>query len=246
MLPWVKALEEKNRIIVGSSDPPSNKKKNRQHKDVIYPIFLECAALEDNLEWKGLFNDIAYDILPKGFSVRNKTLAYTDNYKTTPIRMDLEASALHQQLVSVFETKKGLNKHNKNVVIASVIPASWKEIKKRINRKNYILRFVSRKGQSYGWSVDKIDAAISLVSDWMEAGYIKQTDVILTEGEVTNVADINITQEEVTLNNNAKKKIKMPITKIHTSRLYYKLRRVPKKKQVDDDEDEVASESTAS
>lgn len=245
MLPWLKGLEEKTRINVGSSESHGSK-KNKQKKDVIYPMFLSCAAIEPDGPWKKLFEELAHGILPKGFSVRNRTLAFSNNNKTIPIRLDLEPQVLHDNLVEVFVSQKGMSRYDKKTTIAPTeIPLSWKEVKKRSNKKSHILRYLCSKGRELGWTDDQVDTNCELLSAWLECGHVRLVNVVLEKGDVTKVPDISITESGMTLERDIKDvKIKALIEQVHVSRMYCSLRSTDTPKESTEETDDSPSEST--
>jgi hypothetical protein len=243
-LPWMRSLEQRG-PIVGSTESSSKKKK--QQNDVVYPVFLKCAEMEQEQEWKDLFTDLAHDRMPKGCNVRNKTLAYTDNYKTTPVRMDLEPDELRKQLVSLFSTKKGLVRAEEEVPLApTVLPLSWKEVKRKIDRRMYILDYVCSTGSKLGWTKILEDRAYRDVSEWIDLGYIRQNEVVMENGIVKSVADVVVSETGVVLAGQNERKCKDSIQVVHLARLYQRLHRTTKKKAVAAEVVEEKSESTAS
>lgn len=233
-LPWMRTLEQRG-PIVGSTSAPS--KRRKQHKDIVYPAFVKCAEMEDSSsEWKELFDDLSRGILPKGFSVRNRTLAYTDNYKTKPIRMDIETSELREQLIELFSSKKGFvrKKSSEDSIDPTIIPEGWDNVKKKISRRLYILDYVCDKGREMGWTDDEVDTAYAQVSDWLDMGYVRQNEVVMESGNIKSVADVVIEKEGVILRAVDLKR-RAPIQRIHVSRLYQPLRRVVVKRDVQED-----------
>ena len=242
-LPWMRSLEQRG-PIVGSTDSPSKKK---QHNDVVYPIFLKCAEMEEDSDWKELFINLAHDRMPKGCNVRNKTLAYTDNYKTTPVRMDLEPAALREQLISLFSSKKGLLRLDTEVVIPpTVLPSTWKDVKKKAEKRIYILEYVAAEGDKLKWTQEQQDKAYMQVSVWLELGSIRQNEVSMEKGVVTGISDLQITKDGVHLLIQHEKKCKDSIQVVHLTRLYQRLHRSAKKKANTTEVEAEQSESTAS
>lgn len=245
MLPWLKGLEEKTRINVGSSES-HGAKKNKQKKDVIYPMFLACAEMEDDGPWKKLFEDLAHNILPKGFSVRNRTLAFSNNNKTIPIRLDLEPRVLHDELVEVFVSQKGMSRCDKRAAIAPTeVPAHWKEVKKRSNKKNHVLRYLCSEGRRLGWSEAFVDTQCKILSTWLDCGHVRLINVVLINGDVTKVPDISITEGGMSLERDIKDvKIKALIEQVHVSRMYCSLRNTETHNEAITENEETPSEST--
>src|SRR5690606_18339661 len=104
MLSWMRQNAQPGPAI-GSAVAP---KRKQQSRDVLYPIFEECAALEPDPDLRRELENLAHNILPKGFNVRNKTLAYTDNTKTITIRMDLEPDTLRKEVLELLASKRGI------------------------------------------------------------------------------------------------------------------------------------------
>jgi hypothetical protein len=222
-------------------------KKKQQHKDVIYPIFARCAEIEESPEWKQQFEDLARGILPKGFNVRNKTLAYTDSSKTIPIRMDLEPEALREELINLFSNKKGILKRViKKHQAPTQIPSKWSEVKKKISRRTYIITYVATKGLEMGWSQSLVDEAVAQVGEWLTTGQVRMNEVDFEDGHVLGVRDVELTEDGITLRDTPDRKIRCSIQTVHVSRLYQRLRPQHSKREKVEDKEEGSTTTSVS
>lgn len=224
-LPWLKALDEKNRMAVGTTVTKTNKKRNKQYKDVIYPAFMQCADLTSDENWKRLFEDLAHGVPYKGFSIRNRSLAYTNGNKTTTIRMDLEPSVLQEKIMDLVSSCRGLIKRTgEEVKIApSEVPEDWRLINMKACKKNYILRCIARQAQEQGLDDEETKSACRTVLIWMQQGSIRMPGIIMKNGEIVSIPGVVVTKDGVQLTSPPPStRTKAPLKKIHISRLYCK------------------------
>lgn len=223
-LPWLKALDEKNRVAVGTTVTVANKKRNKQYKDVIYPAFMACAELTQEESWRRVFEDLGHGVRFRGFNIRNKSLAYTNGNRTITIRMDLEPRVLMESIMDLVSTYRGLLKRDKDddeCMSPSEIPADWRMVKKKACRRNYILRFICKQARALNWSDDRTEEACSTMINWMEHGLIRMTAATMVEGEVTSIEGVTIDKEGLHLvEESVTTRSKPALMKIHISRLY--------------------------
>ena len=229
-LSWLKALDDKNKIRVGET-VTSTKEAAVSNADVIYPAFLACIPLVEEQELKNLFLDLAKGVKPKwsggksrskGFSVRNKSLAYTNGNKTIAIQMSMEPEALKDSIINLFTTHCGMMKTTKEtkVEIASS-PVNWEDVKKKISRHNYILDYVCQMGEKNGWTWSTTEAACQQMTSWIQSGDVKVPSVVMEKGKITSIPSVTFSTAGMELiPSNSSRTTPSGEDVVHISRLY--------------------------
>ena len=83
-------------IPIKSNDP----KRKGKYSIFKYPIFKECYEMEDDLYWKKIFLDMAYNKFPKSFHIQEKGLIITSHNNKNKIQEKLTLNMTDINIIS--------------------------------------------------------------------------------------------------------------------------------------------------
>lgn len=250
-LPWIEALSTKMSVPVGSTSTIS-KKRNKQHKDIMYPAVHACLEYVPDEDLKVIIDDMAHGILPKGFTFRNQSIAYTTNSRAKLVELNLDSEQLAKGLMNILATCRGMTKSKATSVAASPtdLPLTWKSINKKLQKKMYILRYVEGCAEKASWDMKLKHNCYEILMDWFNRGVLKMSSVQLENGDIVGIKSVTIDETGFKLTSEAQKiKPKTALKKVHVSRLYCPLPKKGRrcKPDVEDEQEggEQPSESTS-
>lgn len=169
-------------------------------RDVIYPEIKQCEDYITDVFWKKLFDDMSRGKCPKNIVIFNNTVSSV--YKRNGFIYDFrnkDPETIAKDLVEILKTngciyslsdlkkeQKDSNDNNNNIKYDS-----WKQIKTRKIRQQYIHNFVLKQSQKYKLNDSSSKNLINMINLALnEFKTHKSDDVEFKNNEITNIKDI--------------------------------------------------------
>lgn len=179
-------------------------RKIRKEPVIKYPIFEECAKLEDIPFWKTLFEEFSKGIFPKGFAFKDKALTYKRLRKKGLQKIDLPTNPREAK-----ETVKNFVKSETGTIpvdemirkriemsIAlkqNLVPddMTWKDIRAPTIKRQLINAYVYDYVE--GGAITEMEGRnlAAVIISGLDIKAIKPEDVILKDGKITDINGID-------------------------------------------------------
>lgn len=264
MLPWLTQHTLKKQAEVACVGLPVTPKKGRKNaksnKEVKYNSLAECIELATTDTWKDVFDRLSRGDLPKSFSVRNNSIAYTHNNKSASVRLDLEKTALYAAITELLVKYGGYADPSRSVESCwsdvGGSTESWSHTKKG-TKVYFVYKYLEKYGDSVGWTIEKLSEACDIVSEALSRGTLKQAGIKFEEGRVVSVDGLSLEPDGVVVREPEKAKLPRSVTRrpvlarVHASKLftheklYVRKRRIAKELAAEEESQLETRSSTA-
>jgi len=171
-------------------------------REVIYPIFLKCIKYAEDLFWKNIFEELAYNncyngsYISKGFfcsSIKGKEFTYKF--------LDKNELQLYNDITKLMKEKLNiLSKNDKKVMIEEFEKVEnelkndqniWENIKKKSIKEILIQNFLIKMKNKYKIRDLQIKKLYNLINLGFLLKSIKNTDIIYENGEIKKIEGID-------------------------------------------------------
>lgn len=265
MLPWLTQHTLKKQAEVACVGLPVTPKKGRKNaknnKEVKYNSLAECIELAPTDTWKDVFDRLSRGDLPKSFSVRNNSIAYTHNNKSASVRLDLEKNALYSAITELLVKYGGYSDPNRSLEACywddtGNSTEAWSQTKKG-TKLYFVYKYLEKYGDSVGWTTEKLSEACDAVNEALSRGTLKQAGIKFEQGRVVSVDGLTLGPDGVTVREPEKAKLprsptRRPVlARVHASklftqeRLYVRKRRIAKEISAEEESQVETRSSTA-
>jgi hypothetical protein len=179
-------------------------------KEIVYPIFLECCELIDDVFWKNVFEDLAYSKCPYGTyitkdffccSYKNKEFSYKIEKK--------DPQVLYDDIYVLLVKKLGLLSNNdkiqKKIAFNNMeldikeTHKCWSSIRKKNIKDSLIANYVIDMKNKFSLSVKQARHLLSIIFIGMVFKVITIKDILYEDGVILNIGGIKFKQNELIL-----------------------------------------------
>jgi len=172
--------------------------KNKRVRDVIYPEIKQCEEYVSDIFWKKLFDDMSRGKCPKNIVIFNDTVSSI--YKRNGFIYDFknkDSETIAQDLVDILKTYgciyslNDLKNEQKERDGINIKYESWKQIKTRKIKQQYIHDFVLKQSQKYKLNDHSSKSLINMINFALtEFRTHRSDDIEFKNNEITNIKDI--------------------------------------------------------
>jgi hypothetical protein len=179
--------------------------RNRGRKNLLYPVFQECAKLMNDEFWSSLYEDLSYAKYPKNVYISNGCVFVGSKYKNsgysfinkTPQIIAKELYEFLSQNTSIYSVKdvkqrklkmdKLKGKPNKIIKFSQIKHKNEKEI--------YIIQYVIRCKHKYKLTWNEARELLSLIEIGFLDHRLVSGNVIITDGEIESIEGLEFLDE---------------------------------------------------
>uniref|UniRef100_A0A6C0HF94 Uncharacterized protein n=1 Tax=viral metagenome TaxID=1070528 RepID=A0A6C0HF94_9ZZZZ len=183
--------------------------KNKRIRDVIYPEIKQCEEYVSDIFWKKLFDDMSRGKCPKNIVIFNNTVSSV--YKRNGFIYDFknkDSETIAQDLVEILKTQgciyslNDLKNEQKERDGINIKYESWKQIKTRKIKQQYIHDFVLKQSQKYKLNDQSSKSLINMINFALtEFRTHRSDDIEFKNNEITNIKDIYYDKDKKTFIN---------------------------------------------
>jgi hypothetical protein len=183
--------------------------KNKRIRDVIYPEIKQCEEYVSDIFWKKLFDDMSRGKCPKNIVIFNNTVSSV--YKRNGFIYDFknkDSETIAQDLVEILKTYgciyslNDLKIEQKERDGINIKYESWKQIKTRKIKQQYIHDFVLKQSQKYKLNDQSSKSLINMINFALtEFRTHRSDDIEFKNNEITNIKDIYYDKDKKTFIN---------------------------------------------
>lgn len=184
--------------------------KNKRIRDVIYPEIKQCEEYVSDIFWKKLFDDMSRGKCPKNIVIFNNTVSSV--YKRNGFIYDFknkDSETIAQDLVEILKTQGCIyslndlkNEQKKERDGINIKYESWKQIKTRKIKQQYIHDFVLKQSQKYKLNDQSSKSLINMINFALtEFRTHRSDDIEFKNNEITNIKDIYYDKDKKTFIN---------------------------------------------
>jgi len=183
--------------------------KNKRIRDVIYPEIKQCEEYVSDIFWKKLFDDMSRGKCPKNIVIFNNTVSSI--YKRNGFIYDFknkDSETIAQDLVEILKTYgciyslNDLKIEQKERDGINIKYESWKQIKTRKIKQQYIHDFVLKQSQKYKLNDQSSKSLINMINFALtEFRTHRSDDIEFKNNEITNIKDIYYDKDKKTFIN---------------------------------------------
>jgi hypothetical protein len=183
-------------------------KKIRKTKEIIYPVFKECSELITDDYWCKLFDDLSRGKCPKGIIIYNGIL--TSSYKRINLNynfINLKPEEIIKELPDILKNNAYIYSNtdilkNKELKSAKTEYSSlkkcndWKKIKNKKMKENLITNYCLLLKKQYKLSSPQTKSLYMTIRDAIFYYKThKSNDIIMKDGNISLIKDIEINLE---------------------------------------------------
>ena len=179
-------------------------------KEIVYPIFLECSNLIDDIFWKNIFEDLSYGKCPYGTYISKDFICC--NYKNKEFSYKIEKTnpgQLYDDMYIIFTKKLGLMSHKDKIekkINFTTIEAEIKECRKNwssIRKKNIkdllIENYVISMKNKFSLTLKQTQNLLSTIFIGMVFKVLTVKDIVYEDGVIKNINGITYKKRQVIL-----------------------------------------------
>jgi hypothetical protein len=184
---------------------------------VLYPIFLGVSDISTDVQFKNIFNELAYGKAPFGSYIMNKKVIdpiskevdYSDyicsNIKGSEFIWKIEnkdPNIIHSELIDIFinrmkivsDTDKSKNIENFNIFNSNKnnCVETWGNINKKMIRNVYFDNYIQENTRKYNLTTVEAKYMYSLITISIMLKRISSKDIIFENGKITNIIGLSV------------------------------------------------------
>lgn len=182
-------------------------RRGKVEKIIINPTFKDYANLTDDVTWKTILDDAAYNNFPRGFSYRNNYLTHKIRNKVSKIELSDNAEVATSECIKFFKEKGGImsqddqDKSRQDLEDyidrrGNQLPSKWSEIRKGRIKEVLISAFISRLSKEMQLSSSEKDSLRNVISIGFILGCFTKNHIILTNGSIEGITGLKFDNEK--------------------------------------------------
>lgn len=176
--------------------------------DIIYPIFVECAAYTYNSFWETIFINMAYGKFPCHVTMTRKCIVYTsptDTTTKTTIRItNKPAKEIYERIHELFvNNSTHIFSHNDISICTDnqVVYDNWSDIRKKGIKDLFVEVFVIEMKQKYNLSQQQSRQLLTFILLSIIMKTVCQHNVILENNRIKHIEGITFEDGTVHFSN---------------------------------------------
>lgn len=185
--------------------------RNRGRKEVVYPIFLECANNVTDDFWITVFEDMAYGKCPRGLFIKNNTInsmnkkkekSFVYNFSDkTAEEINSELYRLILETTNICSDKDAKKKKKDMLTIKKEIQElknvdRFSEIRKKKQREMYFDLFVIKMKHKHNLTQDQAQSLSVKIKLGFIQKYFASADVDYKDGEIRGIRGLKYDKEK--------------------------------------------------
>jgi hypothetical protein len=188
----------------------------RVHKDIVYPIFLECSMFAIDLFWENIFYDLAYGNTPYGTYISKDSLCCSYNDKEFSYKIERkDPEQMYNEIYNLLTKKLGIlslrEKAKKRIDFHKIEEQiresrkNWNSIKKKNVKDLLIEKYVISMKNKHKLSIKQTRYLLSIIFISMVFKVITSKDINYSDGKINSIAGIDFEKKKVILERNVYK-----------------------------------------
>ena len=173
---------------------------NKMKKDIVHPIFLKLASLQEDTFWKYIYEDLSYGKCPYGIYIQNDYICCFIKGKEFSYYFEDKEECL-QEIHTLLKNKAGILSEKEKIQQKEDFFQKKNNEKKFINKKflreNLIQNFVIKQGKLYNIGSEHKKNLISFLYNAFLFKVVQINDINFTEGEIDSVNGIEFKPQEI-------------------------------------------------
>lgn len=191
-------------------------------KEILYPIFLQCASQVDDAFWRYVYEDLSYGKCPYGLSlqknylscyVRGKEFSYKIDSDKTPEKVFEELDALLRDRAGILSEKEKMTERARlcrqrtTVPLKSSLPTAhkkeeWTQVKKKMIRDTLLEQYVLENSQKYNVTSTMAKRVLSLLIVGLMFKTITAKDIFYQNGFIKKIDGFDFEPRKVVIQKN--------------------------------------------
>ncbi len=184
---------------------------------VLYPIFLTVSDIATDVQFKNIFNDLAYGKAPFGSYIMNKKVIdpntkevdYADyicsNLKGSEFIWKIDGNdptVIYNELIEIFTKRLNIvsdSDKNKNIENFNIFNStknvgveSWGAINKKMIRNVFFDNYIQENTRKYGLTPTEGKYMYSLITISIMLKRLSSKDIIFENGKIVNIVGLSI------------------------------------------------------
>jgi hypothetical protein len=171
------------------------------HKEILYPIFLECCTYTTNTFWENIFKDLARGKAPYGAYISKGFLCYKHKKSGFSYKIERkEASKMYKEVYNLLTNKLGLLSYEQRQEQQQDFKEleeskkqnydDWSSIRKKNFKDILIELFVIRMKQKHNLTLKQAKQLMTTVNMALVFQTISTDDIHYTNGEIQRIEGI--------------------------------------------------------
>lgn len=177
-------------------------------KEIIYPVFLECAKYTTDIFWENVFEYLAYGKPPYGTYISKDFICCSYKKKEFSYKIEKKDSKiLYTELYELFTKKLGLfsqtEKLKKRQEISNLertTRTNWNSIRKKNVKEMLIELYVQKVKNEYNLSLTQSKHLLSVINISLMLKIISSKDIIFNHGHIQEIDGIEFKSGKVFFN----------------------------------------------
>jgi len=160
--------------------------------------FFEISEFCDDKYWENVFLDMSKNKLPKGVTMNNEKGTVTIKKYVVVYKQDQPLGKFYNNITSLLRNHLKMYSPFDLVVGDSKTPSppkTWKDIKPRKNKDDYITNYIVNLKNKYSLSEKEFERIYCTIFLGFQMKKITQKDIIFEEGKVKNIKNLKINKE---------------------------------------------------
>ena len=177
-------------------------------KDIVYPIFIECLQLTEDIFWENIFEDLAYGKTPYGTYISKDFLCCKYKKKDFSYKIERkDPKILYEEVYNLLANKLGLLSNTEKIKKKKMINEletnlrqsgkNWVDIKKKNTKETLIELYVAKMKNKYSLSITQSRYLLSIIFVAMVFKVISNKDIEYENGVIHNIKGIDFIKKQI-------------------------------------------------
>lgn len=190
--------------------------KNWMKKEILYPIFLQCASQVDDPFWRYVYEDLSYGKCPYGLSlqknylscyVRGKEFSYKIDSDKPPRMVFEELDALLRDRAGILSEKEKMTERARLCRQRTTVPnkstkEEWTQVKKKMIRDTLLEQYVLENSQKYNVTATMAKRVLSLLIVGLMFKTITAKDIFYQNGFIKKIDGFEFEPRKIVVQKN--------------------------------------------
>jgi hypothetical protein len=190
-------------------------------KEILYPIFLQCASQVEDTFWRYVYEDLSYGKCPYGLSlqknyltcyIRGKEFSYKMDADKSPQTIFEELDALLRERAGILSEKEKMTERARLCRQRTTIPVKnssaiqkkeeWTHVKKKMIRDTLLEQYVLENSQKYNVTAIMAKRVLSLLIVGLMFKTITAKDIMYQNGFIKKIDGFDFEPSKIVIHKN--------------------------------------------
>ena len=190
-------------------------------KEILYPIFLQCASQVEDTFWRYVYEDLSYGKCPYGLSlqknyltcyIRGKEFSYKMDPEKSPKTIFEELDALLRERAGILSEKEKMTERARLCRQRTTVPVKsstaiqkkeeWTHVKKKMIRDTLLEQYVLENSQKYNVTAIMAKRVLSLLIVGLMFKTITAKDIMYQNGFIKKIEGFDFEPSKIVIHKN--------------------------------------------